>query len=76
MSSMGWGSRDAPEPADVTESVKLQANAGTSCESMLPAKRSRPREMKPNRKEKLEAPDFSRGEDVTAILYLNSKLYP
>jgi len=56
-----------PEPADVTESVKLQANAGTSCESMLPAKRSRPWGMKSNGKKKLEAPGFSRGEGVTYV---------
>jgi putative transposase len=30
MSSMGWGSCEPPKPAYVTESAKLQANAGSS----------------------------------------------
>jgi IS605 OrfB family transposase len=30
MRGMGWGRREPPEPAYVTESVKLQANAGSS----------------------------------------------
>jgi len=60
---MGWEGRDAPEPADVTGGVKPWANAGTSPGS--PAKRDRWRQMKPNPKEKLEAPGFSSGEDVT-----------
>ena len=30
MSSMGWRSREPRKPADVTESVKLKANAGSS----------------------------------------------
>jgi hypothetical protein len=29
-SSIGWRRREVPEPANVTESVKLQANAGSS----------------------------------------------
>ena len=35
--------------------------------AMLPAKRAGGQPMKPNPKEKLEAPDLSRGEDVTGI---------
>jgi len=65
---MGWGSSDAPEPADEPEGVKPQVNAGTSRrKGVLPAKRDGRRRMKPNVKEKLEAPDFSRERTSHAL---------
>jgi len=51
-----------PEPADEarTQRRKGRLNAGTSRESVPPAKRAGWRQMKPNQKKKLGAPDLSR----------------